>query len=369
MRVLYCVILFFFVFETARVVAQTKPANDKDEVIRIDTELVEVPLTVVDKAGRPVANLSKNNFVVFEDGKPQKIEEFSAVNAPFEVALLLDTSGSARADLDLIRRAAQNFIDSLRPGDRVSILAFKSNVIGNRTTSGTDLVVKLTSDRAALRDAIQRVQTSNSTPYYDGLLEIADVVFAGPAADEFRGRRAVVALTDGVDSSSAAGFGEARDKLAAKGITSYFINVDTRSFFEENLLGDCQSAIRFSRAQIDRYYASFSRNSKVEKTSDFCRLGDFERLAISKALYELADTEMNELARVSGGRVFPVGDLAQARVAFKEVADEIGTRYSLGYYPANEKKDGKFRTIKVELKGLPAGASVRAREGYTAPSN
>jgi K+-sensing histidine kinase KdpD len=92
-------------------------------------------------------------------------------------------------------------------------------------------------------------------------------------------------------------------------------------------------------------------------------------LAISKNLYDLADAEMAQLAKSSGGKVFPIGDLSEARLAFKKVAEEIGTKYSLGYYSSNEKRDGSYRKIKVEVKGLPAGTQIRAREGYTAPSN
>jgi Ca-activated chloride channel homolog len=328
-----------------------------------------VPISVTDKAGKALLKLGKHNFAVFEDGKQQTIEEFSAATAPFEVALLLDTSGSTRADLDLIRRAAGDFIASLRPGDRVSIVSFRTVVKNNRSVSVPEVVTRLTDDRAELRAALGRVSTGNGTPYYDALLEITESVFHDEPNDAFRGRRALVALTDGVDSASDNPFTEARAKVTGLGISSYFINIDTRESFENDLLGDCANTIRFSQAQINRYYAGFGRNSKLEKTSDFCRLGDFERLAISKALYELAETEMSELSRVSGGRVFPASDLTEARAAFKSVAEEIGTKYSLGYYSTNEKRDGKFRSIKVELKGLPAGSNVRAREGYTAPSN
>ena len=199
---------------------------------------------------------------------------------------------------------------------------------------------------------------------------MVEKVFRDPPKEEFRGRRALVALTDGVDSTSAADFAEAREMLSEAGIVTFFIQVDTREFFEEGLLGNCQLATRFSAAQIRRYYRSISAKGKnMEKAVSFCQLGDFERLAVSKQLYELADAEMNELAKISGGKVFPVGDLSEARVAFKNVADEIGTKYSLGYYSSNEKRDGTFRKIKVELKGLPAGTKVRAREGYTAPQN
>jgi len=101
---------------------------------------------------------------------------------------------------------------------------------------------------------------------------------------------------------------------------------------------------------------------------NFCDLGDFERLAISKKLYELANGEMDNIAKTSGGKVFPIGDLSEARAAFKQVADEIGTKYSLGYYSSNEKRDGSFRKIRVDVKGMPLGTKVRSREGYTAPS-
>ena len=213
------------------------------------------------------------------------------------------------------------------------------------------------------------VKTSNGTPYYDGLLQVAETIFKDAPKDDFRGRRALVALTDGVDSTSVSEFAEARDLFNEAGIVSYFIQVDTRQFFEDNLLGDCEGAMRFSAAQIKRYYRTFYPKSRIEKVSGFCQLGDFERLDISKSLYELADSEMQLMANNSGGKVFPVADLSEARLAFQKVAQDIGTKYSLGYYPSNDKRDGSYRKIKIELKGIPVGATVRAREGYTAPTN
>lgn len=353
----------------AAAIAQDKkpPVKPEDEVIRVDTELVEVPVVITDRTGKPLLNLKQNSFVVFEDGKPQEIADFAATTAPFEVALLLDTSGSARSELELIRRAALNFINSLRPGDRVAIIAFKTNILDRKASSAVEIASPLTADRNTLTEALTKINTSNGTPYYDGLLQVVDSVFSEPARPEFRGRRALVALTDGVDSTSITDFADAQQALEKAGIISYFIKVNTRDFFEDNLLGDCQVAMRFSTAQIRRYYRRFAPGSKIETTDDFCRLGDFERLAISKRLYELAAEEMTLLAKTSGGKVFPVADLSEARTAFKSVADEIGTKYSLGYYSSNTKRDGTFRRIKVEVKGLPAGAQIRAREGYTAP--
>lgn len=355
----------------AHVGAQDKkpPKPEEEEVIRVDTELVEVPVVVADRAGRPILSLKQSNFVVFEDGKPQQIADFGASAAPFEVTLLLDTSGSARAELQLIQRAAQHFINSLRPGDRVAIVGFRTGVSGGKASAATEVLTGLTGDRAVLSAALERLGTSNGTPYYDSLIRVAEKIFGEPAKPEFRGRRALVALTDGVDSTSISDFAEAQEMLAGSGVICYFINVNTREFFEQNLLGNCQLAIRFSAAQIRRYYKTFEPGTRLESTSDFCQLGDFERLAISKNLYELAAKEMGQLAKASGGKVFPVSDLSEARSAFKSVADEIGTKYSLGYYSSNEKRDGTFRKIKVEVKGLPAGTQIRAREGYMAPGN
>lgn len=362
----FCLCLPGLFLQTA--VAQDKKI-DRDEVIRIDTQIVDVPVAVRDAKGAAVAGLKQSNFVVYEDGKRQEIADFSATAEPFEVALLLDTSGSTRNDLQLIQRAALEFINSLRAGDRVAIIAYNTIRDDRSAFAVTEVVSFLTGDRRALGTAVDKVRTSNGTPFYDSLLQVADRVFRDKPATEFRGRRAIVALTDGVDSSSTADFDAAKGELERAGIISFFIKVDTRDFFEESLLGDCQSATKFSTAQIRRYYQSIAAKGNMEKTFDFCKLGDFERLAVSKRLYEIADLEMNELAKTSGGRVFAVDDLGDARSAFKNVAEEIGTKYTIGYYPSNDKKDGTYRKIKVEVVGLPKGGTVRAREGYTAPLN
>src|SRR6478672_4098362 len=113
--------------------SQGVPA-DKDDVIRVDTQIVEVPVVITDKTGKPVLNLKQNNFVVYEDGKPQEILDFSTTSAPFEVALLLDTSGSTRQDLQLIQRAVDSFVTSLRPGDRVALISYRQ-AAPNQATS------------------------------------------------------------------------------------------------------------------------------------------------------------------------------------------------------------------------------------------
>lgn len=340
----------------------------EDDVVRVETQLVSVPAVVTDRAGRPVSGLKAENFLVFEDGRPQKIANFATTEAPFEVALLLDTSGSTRAEVGLIRRAARDFIEALRPGDRVAIVAFNTKEEGDTRLATVEVKTPLTDDREELEAAVEAVGSSNGTPFYDGLERVAKEIFREPAREELRGRRALVALTDGVDSTSEADFEDARAALKRVGLVAYFVQVNTEEYVEDRLMGDCEDdgALRLSRTQLDRYRRVVAPRAEAADFSNFCRMGPFERMHISRTLYQMARREMNQLARESGGKSFPVADLRGARRAFRQVAEEIGTQYSLGYYSTNAARDGGFRTIKVQVRGV-RDAQVRAREGYQAP--
>ena len=341
---------------------------DEGDVVRVETQLVTVPAVVTDRTGRPVAGLRAENFVVLEDGKPQRVTNFATTEAPFEIALLLDTSGSTREELGLIRDAANAFINALRPGDRVGIVAFNNVQRNSSVTATVEVLSGLDSDRKALRAAIENLGTSNGTPFYDGLGRVADQVFRDPPREEMRGRRAVVALTDGVDSSSDSGYDDARAKLARAGVACYFIQVSTEDYVEDRLLKDCQDdgRLTLSAKQLERFRRLFVPQAQKEDYQDFCRMGQFERMDISRQLYNLARKEMGEMARASGGKAFAATSVQEARAAFAQVANEIGTQYSLGYYPSNKTRDGRFRQIKVEMRGVKE-AKVRAREGYFAP--
>jgi Ca-activated chloride channel family protein len=349
---------------------EAKPQEiDEGDVVRVETQLVSVPAVVTNNGGRPLTGLRAENFALFENGEQQKITNFATTEAPFEIALLLDTSGSTRADVALIRQAANAFVDALRPGDRVAIVGFNTAGQGSTLGAKVEVLSKLTDDRNKLRKAIESLGSSNGTPFYDALTRIADEVFRDSPREEVRGRRAVVALTDGVDSSSDSEFQPARAKLIRAGVASYFIQVNTEEFVEDRLLKDCQEdgRLTLSQKQLQRYRRVYAPRSSPEDYSDFCQMGSFERMQVSRDLYNLARREMNELAKASGGRNFLAGSLGEARAAFALVATEIGTQYSLGYYPTNKARDGKFRTIKVEVQGVPDKAQVRAREGYYAP--
>ena len=352
---------------------KTSPAAgdevDEGDVVRVETQLVSVPAVVTDSTGRPLSGLKAENFRLIEDGQPQTITNFGTTETPFEIALLLDTSGSTRDDVALIRAAANSFIEALRPGDRVGVVAFNQAQTVKDPIAVVEVLSPLTDDRESLRSSIENLGASQGTPYYDALEKVADSIFRDPPKDEMRGRRAIVALTDGVDSSSNSDFATAKMKLARAGVACYFIQVNTEDFVEDRLMKDCQDdgQLALSQRQIQRYRQLFFPKAKEENFNSFCQMGPFERMSISRALYSLARKEMNDLAKTSGGRSFEAATLADARVAFARVAADIGTLYSLGYYPTNKARDGKFRSIKLEVRGLKDKAQVRARDGYYAP--
>lgn len=341
---------------------------DEGDVVRVDTQLVSVPAVVTDSAGRPLSGLRQENFQIIEDGQPQTIANFGTTSTPFEIALLLDTSGSTRDDVTLIREAANSFINALRPGDRVGIVAFNTAQTVNEPIATVEVLAPLTSDRQALKRAIENLGSSNGTPYYDALERVAQSIFRDPPTDQVR-RRAVVALTDGVDSASNSDFASAKLKLSSAAIACYFIQVNTEDFVEDRLMKDCQDdgRLTLSQRQLQRYREIYMPHAKAEDFTNFCQMGQFERMSISRDLYNLARREMNDLARISGGRSFVATDLSDARSAFARVAADIGTLYSLGYYPTNKARDGKFRSIQLQVRGLKEKAQIRARDGYYAP--
>jgi len=341
---------------------------DEDDVVRIETQLVSVPAVVTDRTGRPLTGLTASDFQVFEDGRPQKIANFATTEAPFEVALLLDTSGSTREDVGLIRRAALAFVEALRPGDRVAILAFNTKKEGSDSLATVELKAPLTDDREELRESLFDIGASNGTPFYDGLEKVALTVFRDRAGEDLRGRRALVALTDGVDSTSESDFEDARAVLKRAGLAAYFIQVNTEDYVEGGLMQACQDGggLRLSSTQLQRYRRLIAPGADAEDFSNFCRMGPFERMHANRTLYDAARREMDTLARDSGGKSFPIASLRDACGALRQVAEELGRQYSLSYYPTNKARDGTYRAISVQVRGA-RDARVRAREGYQAP--
>ncbi len=335
------------------------PQNPKEEptnVFRMDTDLVSVEVQVTDRHGmRYGAQLTQEDFVVYEDGARQKISNFSATEVPFNLVLLLDTSGSTRDELSLMQQAARRFLDELRPHDRVAILQFNQQV---------ELIKDLTADRNKLEKALNQLTGGSGTSFYDALQLAVDEVLR-----KATGRKAIIALTDGVDSYGTGTYEQLLPRLERAGASLYFLKLDTEEFTEARMLRDCRDAshFKFSRKQLKKYFDEFVKGGDAAQYEDHCKLERMEKIQINRRLYEAASDELDELSTKTGGHIYPVESLQQLAPAFTQIASELRTQYSLAYYPSNEKHDGKWRTLRIEIK--KPGLKVQARPGYRAPSN
>jgi VWFA-related protein len=334
---------------------EKKPEQDEQvATIRVNTDLVSIEVAVTDRAGlQSNVKLGPEDFVVYEDGVRQKISNFSAADTPFNLVLLIDTSGSTREDLGLIRRAARRFLDEMRLQDRIAVVQFNQQV---------ELIKDLTANRSELEAALDNLQAGSGTSFYDALqLTIDDVL--GKVA----GRKAIVALTDGVDSFGYGVFKDVLPKLETAGASVYFLELDTEKFAELGMTRDCTDTrhFKFSRKQIKKYHDEAVTRSDSVPYERHCFLTKEERREINRRLYEAAHEELLELAEKTGGRVYPVQELGKLDTTYAQIAAALRTQYSLAYYPSNERHDGKWRKLRVEIKR--PGLQARTRPGYRAP--
>jgi VWFA-related protein len=329
---------------------------DQTNTIRLNTDFVSIDVAVSDRKGtRNLPLLNVEDFAVYEDGVKQKISSFSAQNVPFNLALLLDTSGSTRDEISLMQQAARRFLTQLRPQDRVAVLQFNQEV---------ELIKDLTDDRAQLEKALDELKPGSGTAFYDGLQLSLDEIFG-----KVEGRKAIIALTDGVDSVGSTTYEKLLPQLESAGVTLYFLELDTEKFTEPRMLLACSEAahFRFSRKQLKKYVDGFMNGNVPRWYEDSCKLEKLEKLQINQRLYETARKELREMATQSGGHVFPVKTMTQLNPAYAQIAEELRLRYSLAYYPTNERHDGKWRKLRVELK--QPNLSANTRPGYRAPRN
>ena len=335
---------------------QAQDPVEQTNTIRVNTDFVSIDVAVSDRKGtRNLPQLTAEDFTVFEDGVRQKLASFSAVDEPFNLALLLDTSGSTQDEISKMRQAARRFLDLLRPQDRIAVLQFNQQV---------ELIKDLTNDRQTLEKSLAELQAGSGTAFYDALQLSLDDVFK-----QVNGRKAVIALTDGVDSFGKTTYEKLVPQLESAGVTLYFLELDTEKFVEPRYLRTCQEAghFRFSRKQLDKYVATFMKGEAPRWYEDSCKLEKLEKLQINQRLYEAARRELRDMAEQSGGHVFPVKTLDQVGPAYAQIAEELRLRYSLAYYPTNENHDGKWRKLRVEIKR--PGFVGKTRPGYRAPRN
>jgi VWFA-related protein len=327
-------------------VSSATSLDDKDEVgegdvVRIDTNLVTVPVSVLDRQGRFISDLRREQFNLFENGVEQKIAYFESTEKPVTVALLLDTSGSTFFHLWEIKEAAINFAKLLRPQDRVLIVTFDNLVM---------LLTEATNDLNVVTEVVQRnAITGFSTRLYDAI----DLVIKA-RLNKIEGRKAIVLFTDGVDTASyQATYKSTLHEVEELDALVYPIQYDTTDFV------DAQTRTNTTVVTTTIRSRNFPARSSSQVTYGTPKASG---PGTSMDDYKLADQYLQQLATKSGGRLYEANDRMQLSEAFSNIAKELRHQYSLGYYPQTTPQSGERREIKVRVDRPEV--AVRARDSY-----
>ena len=311
-----------------------KSRSDKQSfVLEIDVNLVVLNITVVDENQGNVTSLTKNDFLIYEDGIRQDIANFFPVEAPFKLVLVVDTSISTRKNLSLIKTAAGNFAKELRPKDEIALA---------ETHFFSQEVQGFTNDRKILRKAIKRLSTYpyGGSRVYDGM------AMALRSLQPIKGgRKAIVVLSDGMENSSNINFDELQKLFAKENAVLYpitIVNKDRQKAILENY-------IHQHKNEIENPYV---KNARVS-------------LSVLEEVYKIQIERLNQLSSQTGGKIFLVNDLSDLSGEYSNVAHELRNTFSLAYYSNNKASQGGMRKIRVEV-GNPK-FQVRTRSGYYVP--
>src|SRR5712692_13762 len=343
--------------------AQEPQSRDQDEPVRLKSDLVTVTASVADSSGRAIKSLKAEDFVIYEDGAKQRVAHFAATEEPFTLLLLLDLSGSTRDDIALMKHAARNFLGELRFDDRVGVIVFSREV---------EMIAEFTDPRAGVATAIDRIATADGeegyrfssntgTSFYDALY----LAVEESPLKQTDGRKAIVCMSDGVDSSSKMKFKDIVPLVEKSGASIYFLELNTEDATLQGLLKPKTDPdfINFSQSQIDRYYEERDRQS-MDRFRPRSTLSAATVREINAGLYSISRRELRTVAERTGGRVFRVQTLSDLNLVYKQLAGDLHSQYSIGYYPSNSAHDGRWRSIRVETR--IRNATVRARSGYWA---
>ncbi|MEA2176524.1 MAG: Ca-activated chloride channel [Blastocatellia bacterium] len=398
---------------------ESEPVNPQDiETVKVNTNLVTVPVIASDREGDYVPDLRKEEFTIFEDGVKQELSFFATIDEPFHVVLMIDTSASTQVKLRQIQHAAIEFTSELQPADRLKVISFDDTV--------RDLC-DFSNDRLLLQTAIQRTKPGQGTKLYDAVRLALD------ALRPIKGRKAIVIFTDGVDwHSDEASYEENRRVIEEAGVIVYPIRYDTRMETERMAREQARNgqvpqipdpggifgkgggrrgttpptfpgggpsqipgggsggtmslplptvivrrrdpserddpsvdpAPRPRRTDDPNYPQARSDGRDADSSYPAGRPND-SLTAVLDAAYKVADDYLNDIAASSGGKVTRADTLSSLPAAFSEIASELRTQYSLGYYPTNAAQDGKYH--KIQVKSARKGVVLRARPGYRAP--
>ncbi|MCY7375164.1 MAG: VWA domain-containing protein [Pyrinomonadaceae bacterium] len=340
--------------------APTVPATgevveDDGEVIKIETNLVTFPVSVLDREGRFITGLKKEDFQIFENGKEQQVDSFASVEVPFTVILMLDVSPSTQFRIEEIQDSAIAFVNQLRGGDKVIVISFDEQV---------RVLSPATSNRNALRNAIRRAQFGDGTSLY----EAVDYVI-NRELTRIEGRKAVVLFTDGVDTTSRRANYQSTVRATEETEALFFpIRYDTSSEMgvgsgggnnypyprrkrggNSDILGDILGGIFGGGGINGGNYPGGGGGSAGS----------------SRAEYETGRQYLEALARNSGGRKFEANNNLSA--AFSGIAEELRRQYSLGYYPEIVGTKGERKAIRVRIKR--PNLIVRAKNSYIVGEN
>ena len=317
------------------------------DVVRVDTTLVTVPVSVLDRQGRFVPNLRREDFSVLENGSEQSIAYFETAEKPFTVALLLDVSPSTQFHISEIKEAAIAFAKQLRPQDRVLIISFSDEVL---------LLTEATNDISTITQVVlSNVKEGNSTRLYDAVhLAVKERL------DRIPGRKAMVLFTDGVDTSSfSATYQGTLYEAEELDALIYPIRYDTSDYMRAfQNAGSGNVTIVSSSSNWP-----FGSRTTTQTIYGAPINGGVPLPGTTKADYDRADQYLHALADKSGGRLYQANDPAQLSEAFTRIAQELRWQYSIGYYPKSATDEGgERRQIRVRLR--QPDLAVKARGSY-----
>lgn len=338
---------------TGTVATDTGPEEvDAGDVIKVATTLVTLPVSVMDRDGKYIPNLRKEDFRLWEDGMEQTVAFFSAVDKPFSVVLMLDTSGSTRFRIEEIQDAASAFVNQLRSDDRVMVVSFDESI---------NVLADFTSDRSRLHQAIRRTRTGGGTRLYDAV----DLVI-NQHLGRVSGRKAVVLFTDGVDTTSkhASYVSNLRDAEELDALV-YPVQYDTYSSTRSGgstwpppTGGSTSSTAEVVVDILGSIFGNKRRGSSGGGSSG----GGSGGTGTTRTEYDLASRYLRDIAERTGARTYEADSTQSMSSAFSNIADELRRQYSLGYYPKTRAQAGQRRHIKVRVN--QPNLAVRTRDTY-----
>lgn len=304
-------------------------------------------MSVLDRQGRFIPDLKREDFSVFENGVEQKIAFWEPADKPFTVALLLDTSPSTQFHLWQIKEAAVEFAKQLRPQDKVLIVSFNDQVL---------LLTEVTNDLNVINTVIDQYATMGSaTRVYDAVhLVIKERL------NKIKGRKAIVLFSDGVDTASQqADYGSTMREVEELDALIYPIQYDTSDYQRamQNAGSGTVTVVSTSNGPFG------STTSRVTYGTPGVTQPNGQPLpGTTKEDYDRANRYLNELADKTGGRLYKANDTNQLANAFSRIAEELRRQYSLGYYPQGTSANADRRQIKVKVN--KPGLAVKARDSY-----